>query len=119
MQWASCFIKKYKRHIFRFSPKSLNTKNNLNLIDKKNWFLLLPSKRVPTSTSFLPSVTTLILFRHDLFQLNSAVIFCHPQISLICLIYPSLPNLYFYTIRSITVFLKVLNKVYFRVLTQT
>ena len=40
-------------------------------------------------------------------------------ISLICLIYLSLPNLYFYTIRSITMFLKVLNKVNFRVLTQT
>ena len=45
--------------------------------------------------------------------------FCHSQISLICLIHLSLPNLYFYTIKSITMFLKVLNKANFRVLTQT
>ena len=64
---------------------------------------------MPTSTSFLPCVINLILFRHDLFLPNSAVIFCHSQISLICLIYVSLPNLYFYNIRSM--FLKVLNKV--------
>ena len=37
----------------------------------------------------------------------------------ICLIYLSLPNLYFYTIRSFTMFLKVLNQVNFKVLTQT
>ena len=50
---------------------------------------------------------------------NSTVFFCHSRISFICLIYLSLPNLYFYTIRSLTMFLKVLNKVNFRVLTQT
>ena len=44
---------------------------------------------------------------------NSVFFFCHSQISLICMIYLSLPNLYFYTFRSLTVFLKVLNKVYF------
>ena len=81
-------------------------------------FLSLPSKRVPDFHLLPPCSITLILFRHDLFfQPNSAVIFCHSQISLICLIYPSLPNLYFYTIRSITMFLKVLNKVNFRELT--
>ena len=45
--------------------------------------------------------------------------FCHSQISLICLIHLSLPNLCFYTIRFITVFLNCLNKVNFKVLTQT
>ena len=44
--------------------------------------------------------------------------FCHPQISLICLIHFSLPNLYFYSIRSVTMFLKVLSKVNIRVLTK-
>ena len=39
--------------------------------------------------------------------------------SFIRLIYLSVPNLYFYTIRSLAMFLKVLNKVNFRVLTQT
>ena len=43
----------------------------------------------------------------------------YSQVSLICLIYLSLLNLCFYTIRSITMFLKVLNKVIFRVLPQT
>ena len=73
-------------------------------------FLSLLSKRVPTSTSFLPCVVTPDSFRHDLFLSNSVVIFCHSQI-LICLIYLSLPNLYFCTIRSMIMFLKVLDKV--------
>ena len=38
------------------------------------------------------------------------IFFSHSQISLICLIYLSLPNLYFYNIRFM-MFLKVLNKV--------
>ena len=74
-------------------------------------FLSLRSKRVPTSTSFLPCVVFLILFRHQLFLLNSAVFFCHSQLFLMCLLYLSLPNLYFYTIRFTTVLLKVLNKI--------
>ena len=73
-------------------------------------FLSLCSKRVSTSTSFLPCVVTPDSFRHNLFLSNSAVIFCHSQI-LICLIYLSLPNLYFCTIRSMIMFLKVLDKV--------
>ena len=44
--------------------------------------------------------------------------FCHFQISLICLIHLSLLNLHLYTIRSITMFLKVVNKVDFKVLAQ-
>ena len=44
--------------------------------------------------------------------------FCHSSISLICLIHLSLPDLYFCTIRSITMFLKVLNKVNFKILAQ-
>ena len=50
---------------------------------------------------------------------NSIIFFCHSQISLICLIYLSLPDQYFYAIRSMTMFLKVLKKVNFRMLTQT
>ena len=77
-------------------------------------FLSLPSKRVPTSSSFHP-----YLFRPaTFFPPNSTVVFCHSQISLICLIYLSLPNLYFCTIRSIIIFLKVLNKVNIRTLIQ-
>ena len=45
--------------------------------------------------------------------------FCRSRISLIHLIYLSLPNLYFYTIRSIAILLQVLNKVHFKVLPQT
>ena len=45
--------------------------------------------------------------------------FGHSWISLICLMNLSLPNLYLYIIRSITMFLKVLSKVNFRALTQT
>ena len=71
-------------------------------------FISLASKTVNTSTFFLLCVVALILFRHDLFLPNSAVIFCHPNI--ICLICLSLLNIYFYTIRSLTMFLKVLNK---------
>ena len=41
----------------------------------------------------------------------STVSFCYSRISLICLIYLSLLNLYFYTIRSKAMFLKVLTKV--------
>ena len=53
----------------------------------------------------------------DLFLPNSAAIFCHSQILLICLINLSLPNLYFYTtIRSMAIFLKVLNEVNIRAL---
>ena len=39
--------------------------------------------------------------------------FCHTRISLICLVHLSLLNLYFYTSRSITMLLKVLNNVNF------
>ena len=73
-------------------------------------FLSLLSKRVPTSTSFLPCVVTPDSFRHNLFLSNSVVIFCHSQI-LICLIYLSLPNLCYCTIRSM-MFLKVLDNVF-------
>ena len=45
--------------------------------------------------------------------------FCNSGILLICLIHLSLSNLYFYTIRSLTMFMKVLSKVNFKVLTQT
>ena len=45
--------------------------------------------------------------------------FCRSWISLIYFIYLWLPNLYFYTIRSIAIFLQVLNKVHFKVLPQT
>ena len=38
---------------------------------------------------------------------------------IILFVYLSLPNLHFYAIRSIAMFLKVLNEVNFRVLTQT
>ena len=74
-------------------------------------FLSLLSKRVPTSTSFLPCVVTPDSFRHDLFLSNSVIIFCHSQI-LICLIYLSLPNLYYCTIRSMIMFLKVLDNIF-------
>ena len=52
-------------------------------------------------------------------QQNSTVFFCHSQLSLICFIYLSLPNLYFHIITSMKMFLKVVNEVNFRVLTQT
>ena len=58
-------------------------------------------------------------FQTWLFLANFAIVFCHSQISLICLMCLSLWNLYFYTIRSMTMSLKVLNKVNIRALTET
>ena len=59
----------------------------------------------------------------DIFQIwpfsikwRNSTIFCHSWISLIWLIHLFLPNLYFYTIRSIAIFFKVLNKVTFKCL---
>ena len=59
-----------------------------------------------------------VYFRQDLFHRTTEFrrLFCHSQISLICLIYLSFPSLYFYTIRSILMFLKVLNFVNFKCL---
>ena len=94
---------------------SLNTKNNLLTI---TLFLSLPSKRVPISTSLLPCQKPRFFSDITFFcqMLGfTAAFFCHSQISLISLIYISLPNLNFYTIRSMAMFLKVLNKVNFRV----
>ena len=45
--------------------------------------------------------------------------FHYSRVSLICLICFNLPNLYFYTIRSMTMFLKVLNKVNFKAPTKS
>ena len=62
------------------------------------------------------------LIQTYLFLLNGGIMlfFGHSQISLICLIF-SLPDLYFYAISFIpvTMFLKDLNNVNFRALTQT
>ena len=69
-----------------------------------------------------PVLQPLILFRHDLILPNSRILlllFCQSQISLICFIHLSLPNLYIYNIGSMAMFLEVLNKVNFRALTQT
>ena len=76
---------------------------------------LLPSKRVPTSISLLPFVIIQQLLFSTKGQ-NSIRVFFDSQISLICLIYLSLPNLYFYIIQSMTKFLKILNKVNLRAL---
>ena len=92
---------------------SINTKNKLMLYQQQHCFYHYLDRRVRTSTW--------IFLDMDFFRQTaepSRVFFYHSQI-LICLIYLSLPNLYFYTIRSMTMFLKVLNKVNFRALTQT
>ena len=49
-------------------------------------------------------------------ELQNCHFFCHYHISLICLIHLSMPNIYFYTIRSITMFLRVINKANCKVL---
>ena len=91
-------------------------------------FSSLPSQRVPTSTYLLPSIKTPDSFQAWLF---STVFFCHSRVSSICLIYFALiyfldiffdiflAKSIFYTIKFMTMFLKVLNKVHFRALTQT
>ena len=91
-------------------------------------FLALPSQKVPTSTYKFPSIVTPDSFQAWLF---STVFYCHYRVSLICLIYFSLmyfldiffdiflAKSIFYTIKSITMFLKVINKVIYRALTQT
>ena len=68
-------------------------------------FLSLPSERKYTSTH----VVTSAFFSYDLFL----AFLCHFQIAVICLIYLFLTNLHCFRIRSMTMFLKVLNKVNF------
>ena len=76
-----------------------------------------------SSKEFLPPSPSSRVVAPDSFQIwpFSDELCCYflSLSNIICLIHPSLPSLYFYTIRSITVVLKVLNKVNFRVLTQT
>ena len=105
---GSLFILAF-RQSFRqpFSPDSFNTKTNLINKLTIRLFLSLSSKRVPTSSSFLPCAVTPGFFQTDPFLPISAVT---PTLSL--------PNLYFCTIRSI-MFLKVLNNVNIKALTQT
>ena len=77
------------------------------------FFSSFSSTRVSTSFSLLPYVTTPDSFQtrpSSIKQQKFAVFFCHSQTSFICLRYLSLPNLYFNTIRSMTMFLKVLTK---------
>ena len=79
----------------------------------------LKSKRFTSQPSL--QAFNKLYFRHE-FLLPTAEFrrfFWHSRISLICLIHLSLPKLYFYTIRSKTKFLKVLNKKKFKVLTRT
>ena len=74
----------------------------------------LPIKRVHTSTSHFPGVVSPYSLQTQPF---STVFFCHSRMSLICLIYLFLPNLYFYTVRSMTKISKVLKKLSFRAFT--
>ena len=74
--------------------------------------LILKAIGSTQKSKMFPSQSSLqafkLYFRHDLFPANDRY---HQFISLICLMYLSLPNPYFYAIRSIKIFLKVLNKV--------
>ena len=89
-------------------------------------FLSLPSKRVPISICLLPYVITPHSFQTWSFSPNSKIFLYHSQILLtwliyiICLIYIismfNFVNLYFHTIRSMTTFLKIINKVKFDLL---
>ena len=67
-----------------------------------------------------PCVVTPDSFKHDLFLPNDGILsFFLSLLNIINLFDTSLPNLYFHSIRSMTIFLKDLNKVNFRALTQT
>ena len=69
---------------------------------------------MPTSTSFLPCVITPNSFQAWPFSAkhrHSANFFSYSRILLPCLTYIYLLTLYFYAIRSMKMFLKVLNKV--------
>ena len=83
-----------------------------------NKIVFIITKQKSAYFLFPPLCCNSWFFRYDLFLPNSTVIFCHSQISLVCLIYLSLPNLYFCIIRSMIMFLKVLNKVNIRTLIQ-
>ena len=89
-------------------------------LDSENYWFYTEIKKVFTPQSSLQAfkryISDMTFFRRTVEYHRS---FCHSRISLIYLIHLSLPNLYFYTIRSIAMFLKVLNKVNFKVLTQT
>ena len=79
-----------------------------------NFFFSSSLCRFQKCIFFVFSTFWIVLKCHISFQ------YCnfYSWISFICLICFSLPNLYFYTIRSFTIFLKVLNKLYFIVFTQ-
>ena len=100
-----------------FSPESLNTRVTYTWL-AITLLLSLPSAyfhRLPPLCCNPWFLLNMTLFSRT----PPLFIFVTPKyLSLICLIYLSLPNLYFYTIRSITIFLKVLYKVDFRVLIQ-
>ena len=72
--------------------------------------LSLDCKRVPTSTTFLPYVLKPYSFQTWPFSTKLRRYFLSLP-NIICLIYLSLPNLCLCIIRSMTMFLKVLNKV--------
>ena len=100
-----------------FSPESLNTRVTYT------WLAITLLLSLPSAYfHLLPPLccNPWFLLNMTLFSRTPPLfIFVTPKyLSLICLIYLSLPNLYFYTIRSITIFLKVLYKVDFRVLIQ-
>ena len=93
-------------------------------------FLSLPNKTVPTSATLFPCFITPDSFQTWPFPLNSRILpfWCHSQISLIFwYIFPCQTHTtrshyipcHSYAIRSMTMFLKVLNKLDFRVLAQT
>ena len=96
----------------------------LSLIIKKSYFnkyfnceiywFHIETKRL----SFQSSLQVFKRYISDMTIFCQFCFFCHSVVSN-CLTNLALPNLYFYTIRSIAMFVKVLNKVNFRVLTQT
>ena len=88
-----------------FQTWSLNTKNNLINYQQQHCFYHYLAKECLLTPSSFPVLQPLILLRHDLFLLNSGMlllVFCHSWISLICLIYLSLSNLCFSTMRFMT-----------------
>ena len=111
--------------------------NRITRFIKTDFLMLLLNRQLPLSILILKAIGSTykskmfssksslqafkVYFRHEIFPLNNTI---PPSfLSLLNIInlfdISFLANLYFYTIRSITMFLKVLNKVNFRVLTQT
>ena len=121
----SCFQKYCNIHCYcniHFTVKQTAAIDYQNKV--KLWsILILKAVQSTKKQKRLTSQSSLQTFKRYISDMNFFCwiaklchFFCHYHISLICLIHLSMPNIYFYTIRSITMFLRVINKANCKVL---